>query len=149
MWTLSLVTMYFTCWTHFGMCFTWPVIRSVWHGNSSVTKHAQWSYKSQKGSGHVFYMSTPCRTIESVQRANWFCATTESLRRCVHAYFAVCVDCFGTIGPIDSESAWPNLDQSLSGHVGPIVPKQSTHTTKFACTHLWGNWFWFLLNFSR
>ncbi len=31
------------------MCLTWPVVWSVWHGNSSVTKHAQWSYKRQKG----------------------------------------------------------------------------------------------------
>ncbi len=30
------------------MCSTWPVVRSVLHGNSSVTKHDQWSYKSQR-----------------------------------------------------------------------------------------------------
>ncbi len=34
------------------------------------------------------------------------------------------------------KSKWPNLDQPLSERVGPIVPKQSTHTAKFACTHL-------------
>ena len=29
-------------------------------------KHAKWSFKSQKGGGHVFNMATPCQTAESV-----------------------------------------------------------------------------------
>ncbi len=32
---------------------------------------------------------------------------------------------------------WPNLDQALFERLRPIVPKQSTHTAKFACTHLY------------
>ncbi len=39
--------------------FIWPVIRSLVHGVSTVTKHGKWSYKSKKGTGHVFYMPLP------------------------------------------------------------------------------------------
>ena len=46
--------------------FTRPVIMSLVHGISTVTKPGKWSYKSQKGTGHVFYMATPSHTNESV-----------------------------------------------------------------------------------
>ncbi len=42
---------------------------SLVHGVSTVTKHGKWSYKSQKGTGHVFYMATPSHTTESVRVA--------------------------------------------------------------------------------
>ena len=30
---------------------------------TTVTKHDKWSYKSKKGTGHVFYMATPSHAI--------------------------------------------------------------------------------------
>ena len=33
---------------------------------STVTKHDKWSYKSKKGTCHVFYMATPSHATESV-----------------------------------------------------------------------------------
>ncbi len=39
---------------------------SLVHGMSTGTKHDKWSYKSKKGTGHVFYMATPSNAIESV-----------------------------------------------------------------------------------
>ncbi len=39
---------------------------SLVHGMSTVTKHGKWSYKSKKGTGHVFYMATPSQATESV-----------------------------------------------------------------------------------
>ena len=44
---------------------TWPVLMSLVHGVSTVTKHGKWSYKSQKGTGHVFYMATSSHATES------------------------------------------------------------------------------------
>ncbi len=43
--------------------FTGPVIMSLVHGVSTVTKHDKWSYKS--GHINVFYMATPSQATES------------------------------------------------------------------------------------
>ena len=48
------------------LIFTRPVIMSLVHGVSTVTKLDKWSYKSKKGTGHAFYMATPSYTSESV-----------------------------------------------------------------------------------
>ena len=45
--------------------FTWAVIMSLVHGIKTVTNHGTWSYKSKKGTGHVFHMATPCHITES------------------------------------------------------------------------------------
>ncbi len=41
-----------------GIQFTWPVTVSLIQGISTV-KHGKWSYKSKKGTGHVFYIEHP------------------------------------------------------------------------------------------
>ena len=53
------------------LIFTRPVIMSLVHGVSTVTKHDKWSYKSQKkGAGHVFYMATASHATGSVGLKN-------------------------------------------------------------------------------
>ena len=75
----------------FGMKLSWPVIMSLVHGVSTVTKQGKWSYKSKKRTGHVFYMATPSRVIES-GRTRLCCTLTlrHSLDYCQYVDICEC-----------------------------------------------------------
>ena len=68
---------------------------SLVHGMSTVAKHDEWSYKSKKRDGHVFYMATPCHATESIgSKKNVTFVINEGKGLCLEPILIPWQDCY-------------------------------------------------------